>query len=181
MCAQSSGEWPGSRRTFLEGRVEGGRVEVDGERSEDVEGVRPGGTRKMEAAEGGGWREVVLDVFGRFREVVVLRFCEGVATEVTNKEDFSVGTGLKAGGGIAFRVCSRHSSSPKGFFILVVALICDLFDSSLCAPGAVTVTPGCSFSCKLCTSSGSGALPLPACLASENLEGCEGNVKILYL
>lgn len=28
-CAQSRGEWPGVRRTFLEGREEGERVDVD--------------------------------------------------------------------------------------------------------------------------------------------------------
>ncbi len=31
-CAQSSGEWPGDRRTFLEGRAELGRVEDVGAR-----------------------------------------------------------------------------------------------------------------------------------------------------
>ena len=50
-CAQSSGEWPGGKRTFLEGREEGGRVEIEagdnlvfGER-EDVAGERRGGPR----------------------------------------------------------------------------------------------------------------------------------------
>ena len=58
--AQSRGEWPGSRMTFLEGRAEGDRVDVEGAR-EDVAGFeRPdGGPRKVEAAEGGGRRVVV--------------------------------------------------------------------------------------------------------------------------
>lgn len=71
-CAQSRGEWPGSRRTFLEGRVEGERVEVD----KDEEGgarEREGGARRVEAVEGvvrrvvervGGARRVDLGVGG---------------------------------------------------------------------------------------------------------------------
>ena len=56
-CAQSRGEWPGSRRTFLEGRVDGERVEVD---REEVGGAREreGGARRVEAVEGGGRRAV---------------------------------------------------------------------------------------------------------------------------
>lgn len=49
-CAQSRGEWPGARRTFFEGREEGGREDVVGARE------REGGTRREEAAEGGGRR-----------------------------------------------------------------------------------------------------------------------------
>lgn len=67
-CAQSRGEWPGSRRTFLEGRVEGLRVEVE-RREEDgvvvvaVGGAREreeggGGARRVDAVEGGGARRV---------------------------------------------------------------------------------------------------------------------------
>lgn len=61
-CAQSRGEWPGSRRTFLEGRAEGERVEVD---REEVGGAREreGGARRVEAVEGGG-RRVVESVGG---------------------------------------------------------------------------------------------------------------------
>lgn len=57
--AQSRGEWPGSRRTFLEGgRVEGWRVEVErreaGAREREESG---GGARRVDAVEGGGaWR-----------------------------------------------------------------------------------------------------------------------------
>lgn len=62
-CAQSRGEWPGSRRTFLEGRAEGASVEIEGARDE-LDGFREldGGTRNVEAAEGGGRR--VVDGFG---------------------------------------------------------------------------------------------------------------------
>lgn len=50
-CAQSRGEWPGSRRTFFEGRVEGERVEVEGARDvgegfEEFEGE----ARRVDAA-----------------------------------------------------------------------------------------------------------------------------------
>ncbi len=58
-CAQSRGEWPGSRRTFREGRAEGARVDVEGAR-EEVDGFRDeeGGARSVEAADGGGRRLV---------------------------------------------------------------------------------------------------------------------------
>ena len=54
-CAQSRGEWPGSRRTFFEGRVEGERVEVV---RDEVGGAREreGGARRVDAVEGGGRR-----------------------------------------------------------------------------------------------------------------------------
>lgn len=63
--AQSSGEWPGSRRTFFEGRVEGDRVEAE---REDVGGAREreGGARSVDAVEGGG-RRVVERVGGARR------------------------------------------------------------------------------------------------------------------
>lgn len=56
-CAQSRGEWPGSRRTFLEGRVEGERVDVE---REEFGGAREreGGARRVDAVEGGGRRVV---------------------------------------------------------------------------------------------------------------------------
>lgn len=57
--AQSRGEWPGSRRTFLEGREEGARVDAEGARLE-VGGARErdGGARRVDAEEGGGRRVV---------------------------------------------------------------------------------------------------------------------------
>ena len=65
-CAQSRGEWPGSRRTFLEGRLDGERVEVE---REEIGGAREreGGARRVEAAEGGGRRDV--ESFGGARRV----------------------------------------------------------------------------------------------------------------
>ena len=61
--AQSRGEWPGSRITFLDGRDDGARVEVVGA-SDVVVGARErdGGPRRVDAAEGGGRRGV--DGFG---------------------------------------------------------------------------------------------------------------------
>lgn len=56
--AQSRGEWPGSRSTFLEGRFEGARVDVEAdeasEEGERAAGDREGGTRRLAAADGGG-------------------------------------------------------------------------------------------------------------------------------
>ena len=65
-CAQSRGEWPGSRRTFLEGRLEGARVEVE---REEIGGAREreGGARRVEAVEGGGRR--VVESLGGARRV----------------------------------------------------------------------------------------------------------------
>ncbi len=54
--AQSRGEWPGERRTFLDWREEGDRVEVEREREREEVGV--GGARRVEAVEGGGRRVV---------------------------------------------------------------------------------------------------------------------------
>lgn len=34
-CAQSRGEWPGARRTFFDGREEGGRLEAVGARERE--------------------------------------------------------------------------------------------------------------------------------------------------
>lgn len=65
-CAQSRGEWPGSSWTFLEGRAEGARVEVEGARREDVAGFRPGGARRVEAVDGGGRRDATFGGFGGF-------------------------------------------------------------------------------------------------------------------
>lgn len=59
-CAQSSGEWPGARRTFREGRLDAGRVEDVGVRDEGgpaAAGEREGGVRRVDARDGGGWRE----------------------------------------------------------------------------------------------------------------------------
>lgn len=58
-AAQSSGEWPGARRTFLEGREAAGRVEAVGAREDFF--VAVGGTRREEAAEGRGRRVVDVD------------------------------------------------------------------------------------------------------------------------
>ena len=58
-CAQSRGEWPGSRMTFLDGRDDGARVEVVGARDVVVGArEREGGLRRVDAAEGGGRRAV---------------------------------------------------------------------------------------------------------------------------
>lgn len=69
--AQSSGEWPGSSRTFFEGRFDGANVEVEGGMIRD-EGAREfeGGVRRIEAAEGGGWRVVGNFGSGRSKELL---------------------------------------------------------------------------------------------------------------
>jgi hypothetical protein len=59
-AAQSSGEWPGGRSTFREGRWEGGRVEVDAATGARLDAPLRGGARREEAADGGGLRELVL-------------------------------------------------------------------------------------------------------------------------
>ena len=58
-CAQSRGEWPGVRMTFLEGRAEGARVEEVAAKEENLPVVKDfgGGPRSVEASDGGGLRE----------------------------------------------------------------------------------------------------------------------------
>lgn len=55
--AQSRGEWPGSRRTFLDERFDDGRVDAVGAREADDPRERLGGPRRVEAADGGGRRD----------------------------------------------------------------------------------------------------------------------------
>lgn len=93
--AQSRGEWPGSRRTFLEGRVDGERVEVE---REEVDGARDRerGARREEAIEGGGRR--VVERVGAARRVEE-RFGGGGMRVVSGfRFAFELGRG---GGGIA--------------------------------------------------------------------------------
>ena len=100
--AQSRGEWPGSRRTFLEGREGGDRVDVEGAR-EDVGGAREreGGPRRVDAAEGGGRRAV--EGFGGARAVGLL----GSGLEGGGMSELGAGAAFRftfglgrAGGGI---------------------------------------------------------------------------------
>lgn len=69
-CAQSRGEWPGSRRTFLEGRADGAWVDIDGARDiVDAFGELNGGPRNVEAGEGGG--RSAVEGFGGVLDVVI--------------------------------------------------------------------------------------------------------------
>ena len=69
--AQSSGEWPGSRITFLDGRDNGARVEVVGARDVVVGArEREGGPRRVDAAERDGRRAV--DGFGGDLKIGIL-------------------------------------------------------------------------------------------------------------
>lgn len=66
--AQSSGEWPGERRTFFEEREEGESVEFEGASEVDWgPRDRDGVARRVEAAEGGGRR--LIEGLGEDREV----------------------------------------------------------------------------------------------------------------
>ena len=58
-CAQSRGEWPGGRITFLEGRADGARVEEVAADVDVLPGVDDleGAPRSVEANEGGELRE----------------------------------------------------------------------------------------------------------------------------
>ena len=90
-CAQSRGEWPGARRTFFEGREEGGREEVVGARE------REGGTRREEAAEGGGRR--VEDGLGGARFVIARGRDGGDIRFEDEGVDFRGAVGVGCGGG----------------------------------------------------------------------------------
>lgn len=90
-CAQSRGEWPGARRTFFDGREEGGRLEAVGPRE------REKGTRREEAAEGGGRR--VEDGLGGARFVVAGRRCGGGIRFNDEGVDFGGAVDVGCGGG----------------------------------------------------------------------------------
>ena len=68
-CAQSRGEWPGSRRTFFGRRALGARVEVEGAREDGGAREREGGARRVEAVEGGG--RMGVEGLGGARPVVL--------------------------------------------------------------------------------------------------------------
>lgn len=74
--AQSSGEWPGSSCTFLEGRCEDGRVDAVGAEEEGAPRERLGGARRVEAIDGGG-RRVEDNVGGTLRELLLGCGAEG--------------------------------------------------------------------------------------------------------
>lgn len=109
-CAQSRGEWPGSRRTFLEGRVEGERVEVE---REEFGGAREreGGARRVEAVEGGG-RRVVESVGGARR--VGAGFVGG-GMRVVSGFRFAFGFGRVGGGIVEFGGGGDMSKRIGGF------------------------------------------------------------------
>lgn len=123
--AQSRGEWPGSRRTFLEGRRGGGRVDV--ERRGVVVGRVEGGRDR------GGWRRVAG---GRVDEGAGGGFRRGCVEEGRDRDDddgggggggirllalgaagrgfrFALGAG-RAGGGSDEPVCKGSSSGREG-------------------------------------------------------------------
>ena len=97
--AQSSGEWPGSRRTFLEGRLAEGRVELVGAREEGAMDERDNGVRRVGAAEGGGRSSP--EILGGARRLVL----EGVDgawvsdVEAAYAGGFRFALGLGRGGG----------------------------------------------------------------------------------
>lgn len=101
-CAQSRGEWPGSRRTFLEGRLEGERVEVEREEGGGAR-VREGGWRWVDAVEGVGRRGV--ERVGRARRVGMgVGFGFRVAVEVGRGGGGIVVVGRGGGGSLVERV-----------------------------------------------------------------------------
>ena len=106
--AQSRGEWPGSRSTFLEALFAGGSVDIEGAR-EVLDGLSEadGGARSEEADDGGGRR--LVDGFG------------GIFSD----EDFGTGGG---GGGInedgdirCFSCCDLFSGEAE-------TVVPDIFD-----------------------------------------------------
>ena len=97
-CAQSRGECPGLRITFLDGRFAVASVELVATKEFLGPGRLDRGARSTEAAEGGGVR--LLDVLGRGRSA------DGLGGGGINKVDGLLGTvrglgGGRAGGGIA--------------------------------------------------------------------------------
>jgi hypothetical protein len=123
--AQSSGEWPGERRTFFEGREKGERVEVEGAR-EDVRGPRDrdGGPRRVEAAEGGG-RRFDEGLGGALRVEVVDGGREGGGMSVWEAvAGFRLEFGFeRAGGGMRGRLgCCFCCGRDAAIFSITISL-----------------------------------------------------------
>lgn len=111
--AQSSGEWPGSRITFLDGRDNGARVEVVGARDVVVGArEREGGPRKVDAAEGGGRRAV--DGFGGDLKIGTLGVGleRGSISAVGDSSYFCFG--FEAKGGIIETVSELPAACDRG-------------------------------------------------------------------
>lgn len=110
--AQSRGEWPGCRRTFLEGRVEGWRVEVErrkgGGRVRE-EGCGAGaGARRVDAVEGGGAQGV--------KEGARSGVGGGGVVVFGSRLRFAVEVGFGRGGGGIMGVCSCVGGDVLGGF-----------------------------------------------------------------
>jgi hypothetical protein len=134
--AQSSGEWPGERRTFFEGREEGERVEVEGAREDGVEARdRDGGPRRFEAAEGGG-RRVDDGLSGALRVEMVDGGREGGGMSVWEavagfRLEFGFG---RAGGGMRSRLdCCFCCGRDAAIFSIAVSLFSGIACPSMLA------------------------------------------------
>lgn len=91
--------------TFLEGREEGARVEMEGARSEEAVGFRPAGDRRMDAVEAVGRREVELDGLGGFWMIDGLGMeRKGGGMESVDSVGSLFGMTLEEGSGILFLV-----------------------------------------------------------------------------
>lgn len=146
-AAQSRGEWPGLRRTFLEGREEGERVDVEGA-SEPVVGERldfvVGGVRRVEAVEGGGRREEVglgMEGFGAGRGGGGIM--EGKSAIDEDFEVFGLPLGSVGGGGIARLSLPPWWRLPKIGFSVALGVVGSSSPSSVIVPirGASRLIP----------------------------------------
>ena len=116
-AAQSSGEWPGASITFREGLEEGGGIGDEGA-MEEFERTFVGGTRSMEAADGGG-RSAVQFV-GRGGGGMALKVggfnrggsCEGVVIGTAGFEG-SMGLPFGCGRFRNRRDCCASGGSPE--------------------------------------------------------------------
>ena len=126
-CAQSRGEWPGSRITFLDGRDEGARVEVVGARDVAVGArEREGGPRRVDAVEGGGRRAV--DGFGGGLKIGILGVGLEVGSTSATADSLSFGLVFEVRGGSIEPLaeltvsCGRGAGFDSGSAIELVIL-----------------------------------------------------------
>lgn len=137
-AAQSRGLWPGLRRTFLEGREEGERVDVEGA-SEPGVGERldfvVGGVRRVEAVEGGGRREEVgLGMAGFEAGRGGGGIVEGKGAIDGEFEIFGLPFGIVGGGGIACLSLPSWVKLPKIGFSVALGVVGSSSPSSVMVP-----------------------------------------------
>lgn len=153
--AQSSGEWPGVSMTFREGRDNGGSVEAVATERDAKAGVRFGGPRRAEAADGGGFRPLGVESLGSGRSAEGRTLGGGMRLDIEVKGALlgaTVETGLGCDGGLVKVGVFTEAFSGRGVTGKESRILCAFsfgrFDVSVnlkivVSCGDITRTPSC--------------------------------------